>query len=313
MELFIEREDTRRICSYGLVVLVQECEELLTGVKFARSEVEFIQLWEDFIRKFDDKVNNMPEIKSKKLFENVTVCGNCHLVCKKVENLLKTKFMLKSSKSMNDLNSKSLITSQYVIGNSFSTDQLIKEIPKDNNEKDEKDDENSSQIINKGNENILSEYNIINTDNNNNNNNSNDDDMEIKMGERLYDDGSDLESITCDGMEDEYDDEPILPTYTVNKSKDPEIIEGKLAMDSPVKNQVKNILTPELTPSQKTNLEFINNSKIKMDQVIEQLVVEDVVDKKGKKNKTKITKLSDIFTHIGMIFPAAYSGTGGTK
>ena len=54
----------------------------------------FTTLWKEYIRLFDEKAEILtvqfgPEV----LFAEVAVCGNCHALCKKLENLLKTLFV----------------------------------------------------------------------------------------------------------------------------------------------------------------------------------------------------------------------------
>jgi hypothetical protein len=80
--------------SLGLLVLMLDAEDLMLGRDRIYNAEHFTTLWKEHIRLFDEKAEALavqygPEV----LFTEVAVCGNCHAVCKKLENLLKTLFV----------------------------------------------------------------------------------------------------------------------------------------------------------------------------------------------------------------------------
>ena len=86
--------------SLGLLVLLLDCEEILLGSMRMFSAAHFRTVWGEYIRLFDDKAEALaaqhgPQV----LFTEVAVCGNCHAVCKKLEHLLKTLFVVAAASS----------------------------------------------------------------------------------------------------------------------------------------------------------------------------------------------------------------------
>jgi hypothetical protein len=80
--------------SLGLLVLMLDAEDLMLGRDRIYNAEHFTTLWKEHVRLFDEKAEALavqygPEV----LFTEVAVCGNCHAVCKKLENLLKTLFV----------------------------------------------------------------------------------------------------------------------------------------------------------------------------------------------------------------------------
>ena len=80
----------------GLLVLLLDCEDILLGsVRLFNSE-HFTTLWQEYIRLFDEKAEaTAVQFGAQAMFTEVSVCGNCHAVCKKLENILKTIFVAK--------------------------------------------------------------------------------------------------------------------------------------------------------------------------------------------------------------------------
>jgi hypothetical protein len=71
-----------------------DVEDIMLGRDRLFSAEHFTTLWREHIRLFDEKAEDLamqygPEI----LFTETAVCGNCHAICKKLENLLKTLFV----------------------------------------------------------------------------------------------------------------------------------------------------------------------------------------------------------------------------
>jgi hypothetical protein len=86
--------------SLGLLVLMLDVEDIMLGRDRLFSPEHFTTLWKEYIRLFDEKAEDLavqygPEI----LFTETAVCGNCHAICKKLENLLKTLFVPDSNSS----------------------------------------------------------------------------------------------------------------------------------------------------------------------------------------------------------------------
>lgn len=90
-----QRASSRRPILFGLVRLAMDCETLLLGGVYIKDEEHFSQLWRDALQYFDAQVASLGDEESQKFFEQVTVCGNCYAVCRKLENLLKTNFVTK--------------------------------------------------------------------------------------------------------------------------------------------------------------------------------------------------------------------------
>jgi hypothetical protein len=81
----------------GLILIAEECEDLLLGNVSIHSEKEFTKAWRQTIRTFDQLVNNSPEEDQKKLFSTHVICGNGYMVCKKLEDLIKDVFSVAST------------------------------------------------------------------------------------------------------------------------------------------------------------------------------------------------------------------------
>lgn len=80
--------------SLGLLMLLLDTEDILLGTLRLFSAEHFTTLWREYIRLFDEKAETITmQHGSAVLFREVAVCGNCHAVCKKLENLLKTLFV----------------------------------------------------------------------------------------------------------------------------------------------------------------------------------------------------------------------------
>ena len=95
-----QRADMRRTVSRGLVVLAQDCEALLRGTLFAQNEQQFKANWSRALRKFDERIEDLGEEGASFLFDQVSACGNCHAVCRKMENLIKTYFALEGNRDI---------------------------------------------------------------------------------------------------------------------------------------------------------------------------------------------------------------------
>jgi hypothetical protein len=81
-----------------LLVLLLDVEEILLGSARMFSVDHFTTMWREYIRLFDEKAETVSlQWGARVLFTDVEVCGNCHAVCKKLENLLKTLFVPKSA------------------------------------------------------------------------------------------------------------------------------------------------------------------------------------------------------------------------
>ena len=76
-------------------MLAIRCEALMQGSVVIENETIFINQWEQLLSEFDQNAFELSEKDPQLLFENVTVCGNCYAVCKKLENLLKTYLVRK--------------------------------------------------------------------------------------------------------------------------------------------------------------------------------------------------------------------------
>jgi hypothetical protein len=81
----------------GLILIAEECEDLLLGNVSIHSEKEFTKAWLQTIRTFDQLVNNSPEEDQRKLFSTHVICGNGYMVCKKLEDLIKDVFSVAST------------------------------------------------------------------------------------------------------------------------------------------------------------------------------------------------------------------------
>lgn len=80
--------------SLGLLMLLLDTEDLLLGSLRLFSAEHFTTLWREYLRLFDEKAETVAmQHGPAVLFREVAVCGNCHAVCKKLENLLKTLFV----------------------------------------------------------------------------------------------------------------------------------------------------------------------------------------------------------------------------
>lgn len=97
-KLRLQRVSARRTVSLGLVMLAGDCESLLRGTVCAQNEQQFIAAWEGAMRRFDLRAE-MEGDAANALFEQVSVCGNCHAVCRKLENLIKTYFVQHSGRT----------------------------------------------------------------------------------------------------------------------------------------------------------------------------------------------------------------------
>ena len=79
--------------SIGLVLLLLDCESLLLGQEPLFSDAHLSSLWAEHIRAFDEKADFAAlQFGPEALFSSVSVCGNCHAACRKLEHLLKTHF-----------------------------------------------------------------------------------------------------------------------------------------------------------------------------------------------------------------------------
>jgi hypothetical protein len=84
--------------SLGLLVLLLDTEDILLGRVRLYSAEHFTTLWKEYIRLFDEKAEALAiQYAPDVLFTETAVCGNCHAICKKLENLLKTLFVPRSS------------------------------------------------------------------------------------------------------------------------------------------------------------------------------------------------------------------------
>ena len=96
-----QRATLRRTVSRGLIVLAQDCEALLRGTVFAQNDVQFKRAWNAVLRRFDEQVEIMQE-KAQHMFDQVDVDGNCHALCRKLENLIKTYFVHMGNDAMHE-------------------------------------------------------------------------------------------------------------------------------------------------------------------------------------------------------------------
>lgn len=81
-------------------MLLLDTEDLILGTPRLFSAEHFTTLWKEYIRLFDEKAATVTTLQhdgGEALFREVAVCGNCHAVCKKLENLLKTLFVPSST------------------------------------------------------------------------------------------------------------------------------------------------------------------------------------------------------------------------
>ncbi len=77
---------------FGLILLCEECKDLLMGyISFSTVE-EFIRMWQDCISSFDHQSNASYQIDESELFQQVTVCGNGFTICRKLEKLIQQYF-----------------------------------------------------------------------------------------------------------------------------------------------------------------------------------------------------------------------------
>jgi hypothetical protein len=77
--------------SRGLIILAKDCEALLRGTVYAQNKEQFTHAWDLALRHFDEQVELMGD-RSTEMFIQVEVDGNCHALCRKLENLIKTFF-----------------------------------------------------------------------------------------------------------------------------------------------------------------------------------------------------------------------------
>jgi hypothetical protein len=101
VQMRAQRSTMRRTVARGLVVLAQDCDALLRGTKFAQNEDQFKANWARALRHFDERVEELGDGASH-MFKQVAACGNCHAVCRKLENLIKTYFALKGNIDFDD-------------------------------------------------------------------------------------------------------------------------------------------------------------------------------------------------------------------
>lgn len=82
--------------TFGLILLAKICEPLMRGESSPTTmltEELFRSRWRSQLSLFDSLVADCSDAQED-LFRNVTTCGNMYAVCKKLENLLRTSFVI---------------------------------------------------------------------------------------------------------------------------------------------------------------------------------------------------------------------------
>lgn len=101
ISLVSQRMKVIKKVSYGIYMFVKRCELFLTksvttgGFHLIHTDAQFRAMWCEVVHQFDTYADLLPD--SEILFTELNVCGNLYYICKKIENLLKTSVVAKSS------------------------------------------------------------------------------------------------------------------------------------------------------------------------------------------------------------------------
>lgn len=101
-QVFVMRSKDRQQVPFGLILLCEECRDLLLGNMVVKNKPEFERLWKECIAAFDHQSNQSYQIDEQELFQSVTVCGNGFTTCRKLEKLLRQVFHLEKNRLCDD-------------------------------------------------------------------------------------------------------------------------------------------------------------------------------------------------------------------